>query len=174
MKKSLRKTNKVRKIPLGYHAFFFMLIVSMLLGCSANRVSLKPTSAATETFKTVDINPDKYAFFTAGPEATPEAILLIANEHMGDFNSSGWKLRDKKTIMNLLKAISSKGSIAKKYGFPVVGKDGVEKGKLYTTMRVGRMSIDKEDESFSVATPEMLDIGKGAYKRTSCSISICQ
>jgi len=147
----------------------------MVTGCGSTKyVTLTPTKEALQTFKKVDMNPDDYAFFTTGPESAPEAVLLIGNKHLGEFDSAGWKLRDKQEIIDLLKAISEKKSLASKFGYPVKDDQGVEKGLLFTTFRVGKMFIDEEQGSFRVATPAMLDIGKGAYKRTSCSISVCQ
>lgn len=150
-------------------------VALMATGCGSTKyVTLTPTAEVRETFQKVDINPDEYAFFTTGPETTPEAILLIDNDYLGEFDSGGWNLRDKQFVMDLLKTISEKKSLGSKFGYPVMDDQGVEKGLMYTTFRVGKMFIDKEEGSFRVATPAMLDIGKGAYKRTSCSISICQ
>ena len=147
----------------------------VVFGCGTTKyVTLTPTPEAKQTFDKVDMNPDDYAFFTTGPDATPEAVLLIDNEYLGEFDSAGWKLRDKQFVIDMLKAISKKKSLGQKFGYPVKDDQGVEKGLLFTTFRVGRMFIDKEEGSFRVATPAMLDIGKGAQKRTSCSISICQ
>jgi hypothetical protein len=147
----------------------------MATGCGSTKyVTLTPTTEVRETFQKVDMNPEDYAFFTTGPDATPEAVLLVGNQYLGEFDSAGWKLRDKQMIIDMLKAISKKKSLGSKFGYPVKDDQGVEKGLLFTTFRVGKMFIDKEEGSFRVATPAMLDIGKGAYKRTSCSISICQ
>ncbi len=143
-------------------------------GCGLKYVTLTPTPEVGRIFKTVDINPDEFAFFTTGPDAMPEAMLLIENKYLGEFDSAGWKLRDKETIMALLRTIGPKKTATQKFGFPVKDDQGVEKGKLFTTFRVGKMFIDEEEGSFKVATPAMLDIGKGAYKRSSCSISLCQ
>ncbi len=151
--------------------FAFMILTS---GCATKQVSLRPTTEAKKAFTEVTINPSDYAFFSTGPDASPEALLIIANEYLGRFDSSGWKLRDKGTMMDLLETIKSKASEARKYGFPVTDDQGTVMGKLFTTFRHGKVFIDKEERTFSVATPAMLDIGKGSLKRTSCTISICQ
>ena len=150
-------------------------LCATITGCGSTKyVTLTPTAEVRETFKKDDMNPDDYAFFTTGPDTTPEAVLLIDNKYLGEFDSAGWKLRDKQFVVDLLKAISKKESLGSKFGYPVIDDQGVNKGLMFTTFRVGKMFIDKEEGSFRIATPAMLDIGKGAYKRTSCSISICQ
>jgi hypothetical protein len=177
--KSVRQTNCNRKKTLRYPLCALLVLGFalgvMVTGCGSTKyVTLTPTPEVRETFKKVDMNPDDYAFFTTGPDATPEAILLISNQYLGEFDSAGWKLRDKQFVIDMLKAISKKKSLGQKFGYPVTDDQGVQKGLLFTTFRVGKMFIDKEEGSFRVATPAMLDIGKGAYKRSSCSISICQ
>jgi len=163
-----------------WRPFFALLVLGsavavMGTGCGSTKyVTLTPTDEVRQTFQKVDINPDEYAFFTTGPDSAPEAVLLIGNKYLGEFDSAGWKLRDKQMILDMLKGISKKKTLGSKFGYPVKDDQGVEKGLLFTTFRVGKMFIDKEEGSFRVATPAMLDIGKGAYKRTSCSISICQ
>ena len=178
MKVANQTGGNIRK-SLGYNAAGLVVtalaVALVTAGCgSYKNVRLTPTAEVRETFEKVDINPDAYAFFTTGPDAMPEAILLIDNNFLGEFDSGGWKLRDKQLVMELLKSISQKKSLASKYGYPVMDDHGIEKGMLYTTFRVGKVFIDKEEGSFRVATPAMLDTGKGAYKRTGCSISICQ
>ena len=156
---------------LGVLATAFVMQIS---GCAFKTVALFPNSKVLNTFDTVDIDPDKYAFFTTGPEATPEAVLLIENPYLGEYDSSGWKLRDKDFVMNLLRAISKKSGEAKKFGYAVQDDQGIVKGMLFMTAKSGKVFIDKEEGTFKVATPAMLDTGLGAAKRTSCSISICQ
>jgi hypothetical protein len=178
MKVANRTGGSVKKLP--WYPVFTLLVLGftaavMTTGCGSTKyVTLTPTQEVRQTFQKVDMNPEEYAFFTTGPDAAPEAVLLIGNKYLGEFDSSGWKLRDKQTIIDMLKAISRKKSLGSKFGYPVKDDQGVEKGLLFTTFRVGKMYVDKEEGSFRVATPAMLDIGKGAYKRTSCSISICQ
>lgn len=153
---------------------FVLALVVMVTGCATNAVMLNPTEEVKATFTKVDINPDEYAFFTTGPDAAPEAVLIVENRYLADFDSSGWKLRDKQAVMDLLKAIASKPSEAKKFGYPVTDDQGSVKGKMFTTFRQGKVFLDKKEGTFSVATPAMLDTGMGTSKRTGCSISICQ
>ena len=154
--------------------FGLITMVALFTGCATKQVTLHPTVEAKKAFTEVDINPSDYAFFSTGPDAAPEALLIIANDYLGEFDSSGWKLRDKKKMMDMLRTIKNKATQARTYGYPVVDDQGTVKGKLFTTFRHGKVFIDKEEGSFSVATPAMLDIGKGTLKRTSCSISVCQ
>jgi hypothetical protein len=151
-----------------------LALVVIVIGCATSAVRLSPSEEVKATFTKVDINPDEYAFFTTGPDAAPEAVLIIENRYLADFDSSGWKLRDKQGVMDLLKAIASKPSEAKKFGFPVRDAQGTVKGKMFTTFRQGKVFLDKKEGTFSVATPAMLDTGMGTAKRTGCSISICQ
>ncbi len=170
------RNSKKHSLNRGVVLLLLAMVPAMLTaGCgSIKYVTLTPTPEVGKTFKTVDINPDDYAFFTTGPDATPEAILLIGNKYLGEFDSAGWKLRDKKTTMDMLKVIGPKKTEAKKFGIPVKDNQGVVKGKLFTTFHVSKMFIDEEENTFKVATPAMLDIGIGSRKRTSCSISLCQ
>lgn len=158
-------------------SIILLLIALMALtaGCAVKQVRLQSTTEAKKAFTEVDIDPGNYAFFTTGPEATPEAILLIKNAYLGNFDSSGWKLRDKETIMNLLNKISQTTSPGKQFGFPVVTeKGGPVKGLMFTAFGHGRVFVDKEKGIFKVATPAMLDTGQGTFDRSSCSISVCQ
>jgi len=170
--------SRIRRRPLSLAVVLLVLgitLVVLITGCAIKHVRLRSTAEVRNTFMKVDINPDDYAFFTTGPNATPEAILIIENDHLGDFDSSGWKLRDKQTIMNLLRKISTTPSEGKKYGFPVkTEKDGVTKGMIFTGYSFGKVFVDKEEGVFKVATPAMLDTGQAMFKRSKCSISICQ
>jgi hypothetical protein len=58
-------------------------------------------------------------------------------------------------------------------GFPVVDDNGDVKGMMFTTFNHGKIFIDKEEGTFAVATPEMLDSGIGTRQRTSCNVSVC-
>jgi hypothetical protein len=154
-----------------------MLVAVMFLisGCAGKYIRLERQAEVKKTFQEVDIDPKEYAFFTAGPKSTPEAILLVKNQYLGEFDSSGWKLRDKQTIMDLLKSISEATRPGKQYGFPVVTEEGGPvKGIMFTAFPHGRVFIDEEQGVFRVATPAMLDTGQGTFDRTSCSISVCQ
>lgn len=150
-------------------------LMALTTGCATKQLRLNATSEVRSTFMEVDIDPAKYAFFTTGPDSAPEALLLIKNEYLGDFDSSGWTLRDKQTIMDMLKNITDSASEGKKYGFPVITeKDGVTKGMIFTGYRHGKVFVDKEEGVFRVATPAMMDTGGAMYKRSKCSISVCK
>ena len=103
--------NRKRSLQYPLFALFVLgLAVGIIAsGCGSTKyVTLTPTKEAKQTFQKVDMNPDDYAFFTTGPDATPEAVLLVDNQYLGEFDSAGWKLRDKQLIMDMLKAISQK------------------------------------------------------------------
>ena len=152
-----------------------VMVMAMTAGCAGRQVRLESSTDVKRTFDEVDIDPKEYAFFTTGPEAAPEAVLLIKNAYLGDFDSSGWKLRDKQTVMNMLKQISETASPGRKFGFPVVTEEnGPVKGLMFTAFRHGKVFVDEEENVFRVATPAMLDTGQGTHHRTSCSISVCQ
>jgi len=169
------RNSKKHSLNRGLMVLLLAMVPAMLTaGCGIKYVTLTPTAEVRRTFDKVDINPDDHAFFSTGPDAAPEAVLLIDNDYLGEFDSSGWKLRDKQTVMDLLRSISTKATEGKKFGFPVTDDEGVIKGKLFTAFRHGKVFIDKEEGTFKVATPAMLDTGRGTSKRTSCSISICQ
>jgi hypothetical protein len=160
---------------MGAVSLMLAAVMFLISGCAGKQIRLERTDEVKKTFQEVDIDPKEYAFFTAGPQSTPEAILLIKNAYLGDFDSSGWKLRDKETIMDLLKRISEATRPGKQYGFPVVTEEGGPvKGMMFTAFPHARAFVDKEEGVFRVATPAMLDTGQGTLSRTSCSISVCQ
>lgn len=178
MKVANQTGGNIRK-SLGYPAMSFLSILGcaialMATGCATTAVRLQPSDEVKTAFLNVDIDPEKYVFFTTGPDTAPEAVLLIENGAMSEFDSSGWRLRDKKAVMDLLTGISKTTSEGKKYGYEVTDDQGEIKGMMFTAFRQGRVFVDKEEDIFSVATPAMMDTGIGTSKRTGCSISICQ
>jgi len=167
------------KMALCYPAMLFLSILGCAIaliatGCATTAVRLQPSNEVKAAFINVDIDPQRYVFFTTGPDAAPEAVLLIENIAMSEFDSSGWRLRDKKAVMDILTGISKRTSEGKKYGYEVTDDQGEIKGMMFTAFRQGRVFVDKEEDIFSVATPAMMDTGIGTSKRTGCSISICQ
>lgn len=178
MKVAIHTEGKSKK-ALWYPAMSFLSILGCAIaliatGCATTAVRLQPSDEVKAVFADVDIDPQKYVFFTTGPDAAPEAVLLIENQAMADFDSSGWRLRDKNAVMDILTTISKRSSEGKKYGYKVTDDQGEIKGMMFTAFRQGRVFVDKEEGTFSVATPAMMDTGIGTSKRTGCSISICQ
>lgn len=170
----LRGINMRTYLTMTSIILLLFALITLTAGCATKYVRLTPTSEVRSAFMDMDIDPAKYAFFTTGPDSAPEAILLIKNEYLGDFDSSGWTLRDKQTIMDMLKNIADSASEGRKYGFPVkTEKDGVTKGLIFTGYRHGKVLVDEEEGVFRVATPAMMDTGGAMFKRSKCSISVC-
>ena len=146
----------------------FILIGS---GCTIKTITLMPKEETTKVFQKLTFDSDQYAFYTMGSDQAPEAVLLIETEHLADFHSTGWKIRDKDDVLAFLRSQRSVGSLDSKRGYPVIDNEGDVKGIMYTSIEGVKVIVDKKEETFKVATADTLDKAKKASTGSACPVT---
>ena len=126
-------------------------------------VALGPDHGVRSEFRTLQIDLQGYAFFTAGPEADPDAILAIEPPFLDAFNPKGWKPRDQNDIPDLIKGLLFHPYKGLGYGMLVKDETGEVKGKLYTIVPRHTVFVYPEKGVFTVQTPNMVSVEPSRY-----------
>jgi len=133
-------------------ALFFCGIV----GCAnVQYVRLGPDPGVRMEFRRMEIDLQGHAFFTAGSEADPDAILALDPAFVDQFKSTGWTRRGAEEIPGLMKGLLYHPSKGIGYGMLVKDENGVVKGKLYTVVSRQTLFVYPDEGVFALQTPNM-------------------
>jgi hypothetical protein len=128
-------------------------------GCTGvQTVPLRKDMGVEQEFKNFEIDFEAYDFFSAVSEANPDAILAIKKEFVDEFNSRGWKSRNREELPGLIKGLVSRAQIKWAYGMLVTDENGAVKGKLYSRFDRHKVFVYTQKGYFTVQTPDMVFI----------------